>query len=52
MKGYIENVLKDYKITAFPTMMLINPQGEFDTKVQSELRGESLIETLKQKIGK
>lgn len=52
MKGYIENVLKDYKISAFPTMMLINPQGEFDTKVQSELRGESLIETLKQKIGK
>lgn len=51
LDGYAEGVLEQYGITAFPTIMLLDPEGKF-VKVQSkELRGENLIPTLEEKMG-
>ncbi|PKL80513.1 MAG: hypothetical protein CVV25_04185 [Ignavibacteriae bacterium HGW-Ignavibacteriae-4] len=50
LKGYAEGVLKQFGITAFPTLMLVNPDGKFVKVEQEELRGELLIPTLEAKL--
>lgn len=50
LKGYAQGVLKQFGITAYPTLMLVNPKGKFVKLEQEELRGDDLIPTLKKQM--
>ncbi|MER3330066.1 MAG: TlpA disulfide reductase family protein, partial [Candidatus Kapaibacterium sp.] len=52
LSGYAKGVLEQYGITSFPTMMLIDPKGKFIDVKAHELRGESLLPTLRAKLEK
>ncbi|PKL80512.1 MAG: hypothetical protein CVV25_04180 [Ignavibacteriae bacterium HGW-Ignavibacteriae-4] len=52
LEGYAEGVLKQYGITSFPTLMLIDPDGKFVKMKAHELRGELLLPSLRAKLEK
>lgn len=52
LEGYAEGILKQYGITSFPTLMLIDPDGKFVKMKDHELRGELLIPTLRGQMEK
>lgn len=50
-EGYAEGVLELYGVNSYPTIYLLNPNGEIDRSVnEGELRGEQLKVTLAKKL--